>query len=142
MTCEYYRSAMIDYRYDELKETEAQDVAEHLRTCSDCARAYCALDADLKGFGEAFEARPRTEVYARLAERVRAAFPEPLSARIARLIAFPIPLYQVALVALVAVAIGVLALNDGTSPPTSTENPTLIESYDADVLLSVPNRVL
>ena len=50
-TCQDVSERLIDYHYDELPATERGRVARHLARCGDCARAYCALHADLLQYG-------------------------------------------------------------------------------------------
>ncbi len=97
MNCDRTEELLIDYFYGELPPAEQRQVADHLGSCSACAKAYCRLHADLAGLGQALDARPRQRVQARLQGQVAREFSRPWWQRLGRLCAFPIPAYQTVL---------------------------------------------
>lgn len=97
MNCDRYKETLIDYYYEELTPPERVEVADHLSSCSACAKEYCRLHADISGVGQLLDQQPRPAVRSGLRAQVQREFSPPLWQRLARLCSFPIPAYQTVL---------------------------------------------
>ena len=97
MNCDLIKQRLIDYYYQELTPAEGSEVADHLGSCSACAKEYCRLHADIAGVGRVLNHQPRPRVRSSLRERVRQEFSPPWWRRLTRMCTFPIPAYQTVL---------------------------------------------
>lgn len=137
MNCDRTEELLIDYYYQELSSARQQEVADHLGSCSACAKAYCRLHADIAGVGQALEVRPRDRVRVSLRGRVAQEFAVTGWQRLGRLCAFPIPAYQTALalfvLLLIWTALGArLPLLQGSGGESAPVRATVLEDgFDA-----------
>ncbi|MCB9558449.1 MAG: zf-HC2 domain-containing protein [Deltaproteobacteria bacterium] len=147
-TCQDVSERLIDYHYDELPATERGRVARHLARCGDCARAYCALHADLTALGWSDDtARPGTDLHQRLRGAVERRFRRSLWQRLSLAVRRPIPVYQAlafAVLVLLALwfALPARPLSSTNAALQPSDRQVLIENYDAaDLMALSPNTL-
>ncbi len=141
MNCQECQSHLIDHHHGELEDALAAEVATHLTQCGDCALEYCRLDADLKGIQVMLRASPPPGLKQKLAAQVAEAFPEPWWKRVARLLSFPVPAYQAALV-FAALLIAWVLLGQNPPPTTRRAPSTVLENYDSTTITPIDQNIL
>ena len=145
MNCDRYKETLIDYYYEELTPPERVEVADHLSSCSACAKDYCRLHADISGVGQLLDQQPRPAVRSGLRAQVQREFSPPLWQRLARLCSFPIPAYQTVLVLTVLLLLWTM-LGDQRpgrgAESTLTGATVLEEGYDASRIVPLDPNLL
>lgn len=141
LTCEQCTDRLIDYHYRELSKDDLRSVAQHLSHCSDCALAYCRLEADLTGLSALLDAEPSPEVLVELKSKVRQRF-RPRSGW-TRLLEWRIPVYQPLAAAAAGLALWVVVRPATPPEPMPTPAPAAeIRNYDAPTIGALPLNVL
>jgi len=103
------RIDLVGYHFGTLDDDEREGVERHLVGCPACVEAYLVLKRRADATADI---RPGGELRARLRRDVARAFPSRRKAPVLAFLARPIPLYQGALAA--AVALVAVLLADGT----------------------------
>ena len=147
MNCDQSKELLIDYYYGELTPAEGSEVADHLGSCSACAKEYCRLYADISGVGQALDRQPRPAVRDAQRGRVQREFSPPAWRRLLRLCTFPIPAYQTVLVVCALLLLwtalgGPLPMLSGQREPAPPRATVLEERYDASRIVQPDPNLL
>jgi len=106
MDCRVIDEALVPYVLGACEDEERETIDRHLLECGRCLRAFLAMKRHVeRGSRE----RPSEHARAKLRAEVLATFRPSLGARARRALARPIPLYQGAVAAALAVAVAWIA---------------------------------
>ncbi len=141
MNCQECQDRLIEHHHEELEDALATEVATHLTQCGDCALEYCRLDADLKGIQVMLRASPPARLHQKLSAKVALAFPEPQWKRLVRLLSFPVPAYQAALV-FAALLVAWVLLGQNPPPAARRAPSTVLENYDSTTITPIDQNIL
>ena len=137
MNCDDALEKLSDHHHETLPADEAADVAEHLGTCGECARAYCRLQAQLRGIGSAYAQRPSARTRAALRGAVRAEFARTPARGFLSFLRRPVPVYGAALAAALPLVAWVATrpADQQTIEVTQPDAPARVHDYGATVPL-------
>ncbi len=140
MNCDQAAELLVEHHHDTLDPKTRDAMAEHLASCGACARAYCRLQAELRGIGTAYAERPSSNVRASLRRAVEAEFSTAPAPRIWRALRRPVPVYGAVLAAVIPLALWMWS----PSQPSAAEEPTppapaRMHGYDATAPLVDPS---